>query len=79
MSLHTNDAENDRRDRAKKRPIRAGTRSHLGQRRWDTFASLKKTCRKLGVSFWAFLIDRVSGTHTVPPLPALIQARAASP
>jgi Transposase IS66 family len=79
VPLHTNDAERDLRDRVKKRHISAGTRSDLGRRSWDTFASLKKTCRKLGVSFWAFIIDRVSGANTLPPLPALIQARAASP
>ncbi|MGC1952088.1 MAG: transposase, partial [Gammaproteobacteria bacterium] len=67
------------RDRVKKRHISAGTRSDAGRCSWDMFASLKKTCRKLGVSFWTFLVDRVSGTQTFPPLPALIQARAASP
>ncbi|MGF1614481.1 MAG: hypothetical protein ACFCVA_11395 [Gammaproteobacteria bacterium] len=56
----------DLRNQAKKRPISAGTRSDPGRRSWDTFASLKKTCRKLGVSFWSFLVDRVSGTHTFP-------------
>ncbi len=29
-----------------------GTRSDDGRRCRDTFASLKKTCRKQGVSFW---------------------------
>lgn len=84
VPLHTNDAERDLRDRVKKRPISAGTRSDLGRRSWDTLASLKKTCRKLGVSFWAFIIAlrylrSVSGANTLPPLPVLIQARAASP
>jgi len=31
----------------------------LGRRCRDTFASLKKTCRKLGVSFWDYLNDRI--------------------
>ena len=79
VPLPTHDAENDRRARVKQRRIRAGTRSDAGRCRWESFASLKKTCRKPGVSFWTFLVDRVSGTQTVPPLPALIQARAASP
>jgi hypothetical protein len=79
VPLHTNDAERDLRHRVKKRPISAGPRSDRGRRSGDTFASLKKTCRKLAVSFGAFLIDRVSGPHTLPPLPALIHARAASP
>jgi hypothetical protein len=28
--------------------------------RRDTFISLKKTCRKLGVSFWDYLNDRIA-------------------
>ena len=56
-----------------------GTRSDLGQQCRDTFASLKKTCRKLGISFWAYLIDRVSRTNAIPPLAQLIEQRAASP
>ena len=31
----------------------------------DTFASLKKTCRKLGISFWLYLLDRVSLTNAI--------------
>ncbi len=42
----------------------------------NAFASLKKTCRKLGVSFWHYLNDRVSGSHTIPPLPEIIRQRA---
>jgi hypothetical protein len=40
--------------------------------------SLKRTCRKLGVSFWQYLTDRISHTYAIPPLPGLIQQRAAS-
>ena len=43
--------ESKSREWAKKRKISAGTRSELGRRRRDTFVSLKKTCRKLRVSF----------------------------
>ena len=31
-------------------------------------ASLKKTCRMLGVSFWAYLTDRLTNAGKVPPL-----------
>jgi hypothetical protein len=41
--------------------------------------SLKKTCRKLGVSFWSFLKDRVGAEGVIAPLPALIELRAQSP
>jgi hypothetical protein len=50
VPLHTHDSERDIRDYVKKRKVSGGTRSDLGRRCRDTFASLKKTCRKLGVS-----------------------------
>jgi len=73
IPLHNNLSEGDIREWAKKRKISAGTRSELGRRCRDTFISLKKTCRKLGVSFWRYPQDRIKGTHDIPTLPALIQ------
>lgn len=79
IPLHNNVSENDIRDFVKKRKISASTRSELGRRCRDTFLSLKKTCRKLGLSFRAFLHDRLSQTHTIAPLPALIRLAALGP
>jgi hypothetical protein len=73
IPLHTNGSETDIRDFVKKRKVSGGTRSDLGRQCRDTFASLKKTCRKLGVSFWQYLIDRVSHQNLIPPLPILIR------
>jgi hypothetical protein len=42
------------------RKINSDTRSDLSKRRRDGFASPKKTCRKLGVSFWDYLRDRIA-------------------
>ena len=42
----------------------------------DTFASLKKTCRELGVNFWAYLQDRVRGVGQIPRLADLIRQKA---
>jgi hypothetical protein len=68
LPLHNNLAENDIREYARLRKISAGTRSDLGRRCRDTFLSLKKTCRKLGIRFWEYLGDRLAGTHLIPPL-----------
>lgn len=76
IPLHNNLSESDIREWAKKRKISAGTRSELGRRCRDTFISLKKTCRKLGVSFLRYLQDRAGGTHEVLPLPDLIRHAA---
>jgi hypothetical protein len=76
LPLHTNASETDIRDYVKVRKISGGTRSDVGRQCRDTFASLKKTCRKLGVSFWAYLTDRLAGSGHVPPLADLIRQRA---
>jgi hypothetical protein len=76
IPLQNNLSERDIREYVKKRKISGSTRSENGRRCRDTFASLKKTCRKLGVSFWNYLKDRFSGSNTIPQLPELIQQRA---
>ncbi len=44
-------SEQDNREFVTKRKISGSTRSNEGRRCRDTFASLKKTCRKLGIRF----------------------------
>jgi hypothetical protein len=80
IPLHTNGSETDIRDYVKKRKISGGTRSEEGRRCRDTFISLKKTCRKLGISFWQYLADRLDiGDHAIAPLPDIVRERAAAP
>lgn len=76
IPLHNNASENDIREYVKKRKISGGTRSPDGRKSRDTFTSLKKTCRKLGVSFWKFLNDRVSGENSIDSLPIIMWDRA---
>jgi hypothetical protein len=76
IPLHTNLSESHLRDYVKKRKISGSTRSALGREARDTFASLKKTCRELGVSFWAYLQDRVRGMGQLPRLAELIRRKA---
>ena len=77
VPLHNNLSEGDIREYVKKRKISGGTRSDAGRRCRDTFTSLKKTCRKLGLSFWDYLYDRVSKARKITPLPELIRAISA--
>jgi Transposase IS66 family len=79
VPLHNNGMESDIRGYVKVRKISGSTRSTNGRRCRDTFASLKKTCRKLGVNFWAYLKDRIRGVGKIAWLSALIRARAAEP
>jgi Transposase IS66 family len=76
VPLHNNVAEGDIREYVSIRKVSAGTRSDLGRRCRDTFASLKKTCRKLEVPFWDYLLDRLTGAAKVPRLTALIRSKA---
>jgi hypothetical protein len=76
VPLHTNLSEGHLRDYVKKRKISGSTRSESGRAARDTFASLKKTCRRLGVSFWAYLQDRVRGAGQIPRLAVLICQKA---
>ena len=71
--MHNNLSERDIRDYVKKRKISGSTRSDKGRQCRDTFASLKKTCRKHGISFWEYLKDRVSRVNELLPLPDVIR------
>lgn len=79
IPLHNNGAENAIREYVKKRKISGSTRSESGRQCRDTFASLKKTCRKLGVSFWQYLKDRIENTGLIPDLSDLIRQQALKP
>lgn len=68
LPLHNNLSENDIREYARLRKISGGTRSDEGRRCRDTFMSLKKTCRKLGISFRDYLRDRLTGAGQIPLL-----------
>lgn len=75
LPLHNNAAETDIREFVTRRKISGGTRSAAGRLARDTFVGLKKTCRKLGVSFWHFLNSRSSSDDSVLPLPQLIRLK----
>jgi len=79
IPLHNNSAENAIREYVKKRKISGSTRSETGRQCRDTFTSSKKTCRKLGISFWQYLQDRIEGLGLVPGLPDLIRQQALAP
>ncbi|HSR50277.1 MAG TPA: transposase [Acidobacteriota bacterium] len=76
VPLHNNLSENDIREQVSRRKVSGGTRSESGRRCRDTFLSLKKTCRKHRISFWAFLKDRITQAGEVPPLADLIRQAA---
>jgi hypothetical protein len=70
--LHNNLSECDIREYVKRRKISGSTRSDDGRQCRDTFASLKKTALKLKVSFWDYLVDRMTQKMQISWLPDLI-------
>jgi hypothetical protein len=76
ISLHNNPVELEARQRVRKRDVSFGPRTPDGVRAWDTFMSLVATTRKLGISFYAYIHDRISKSNKIPPLASLIEARA---
>ena len=73
LPLHNNLSESQIREHVKRRKISGGTRSDAGRQSRDTFASLKKTCRQHGFSFWGYLKDRLMGTGSIPRLSDVIK------
>ena len=76
IPLHNNSAELDARQRVRKRKISFGPRVAEGTRAWDTFMSLAGTTRKLGVNFYRYINDRISGANQIPQLSSIIEERA---
>ena len=76
IPLHNNPAELGARARVRKRDVSFGPRTHEGAMAWDTFMTLAATATKLGVSFYHYIHDRISGTSQMPSLADLIGGRA---
>jgi hypothetical protein len=79
IPLHTNASENDLRACVIKRKISGGTMSADGRVARDVMLGLLKTCRKLRLSFFDYLGDRLglnAGQPRIPPLANLVTQAA---
>lgn len=76
IPLHNNPVELEARQRVRKRDVSFGPRTQDGVKAWDTFMSLAATTRKLGLSFYEYVHDRISKMNQIPSLASLIEARA---
>lgn len=75
VPLHNNSAELGARQRVRKRDVSFGPRSESGRVAWDAFMTVAETAKKLGVSFYQYVWDRVSQTNSMPSLADIIRAR----
>jgi len=76
LPLHNNASELGVRQRVRKRDVSFGPRTEDGLRAWDTFATLAETTKKLSVSFYHYLNDRISDANQISPLANLASLRA---
>ena len=76
LPLHNNAAELGVRQRVRKRDVSFGPRTQAGVRAWDTFATLAATSKKLGVSFYQYIHDRISGANQIPSMADLVTKAA---
>jgi hypothetical protein len=76
IPLHNNPAELDGRRRVRKRVVSYGPRSEHGIKGWDTMQTVLGTAKKLGVSCFQYIRDRISGAGKMPALADLIHEKA---
>jgi hypothetical protein len=76
MPLHNNPAELGARQRVRKRDVSFGPRTQDGVQAWDTFMTLAETAKKLGVSFYAYIHDRISQSYKLPNLADMIRQQS---
>ena len=78
VPLHNNASELGARVSARRRDVSLHSRSERGARAMDIFTTIVQTSKKLGVSAFAYLRDRLSGALQLPSLAEAIQQAAAS-
>ena len=76
LPLHNNEAELGARVQARVRDVSYQTRSDSGTKIKDTFMTINQTAKKLGVSFYDYVHDRVTGLFKLPSLADLILQKA---
>jgi len=76
VPLHNNSSENGARIVKRRLDVSLQTVSDEGTKAMDTMMSVVETCRKLGVSAYKFIYDRVTGEYKMPSLAEMIRARA---
>jgi hypothetical protein len=75
LPLHNNDAELGARAQVRKRDVSLHTMTKDGTKANDTFMTIVQTAKKLGVSAYDYIHDRVSKNFDMPSLSALIKAK----
>jgi hypothetical protein len=78
IPLHNNRSENGVRVQKRREDVSLQTKTDEGTKAKDTMMSIVETCKKLGVSAFKFINDRVAQKFEFPTLAKLIRMRAES-
>jgi hypothetical protein len=73
VPLHNNASELLARVSARRRDVSLHSKSVRGARSMDIFTSIVQTCKKLGVSAYEYLRDRLQGQNEFPTLAEMIE------
>jgi len=76
LPLHNNTAELGARYQARHRDINLQTKNKKGTDAKDTFATIVQTARKLKVTFFDYIKDRISKKYEMPSLASLISQKS---
>ena len=75
VPLHNNLSENGVREMVIKRKISGGVKTKEGIKAWENNMSISATCKKLGVSFYVYMVGVFSKNSTID-LPAMIRSKS---
>jgi hypothetical protein len=76
LPLHNNPAELAARTIVQRRNISYATQTCEGTKAMDIFMSLVATTRKLGISFFEYMNDRISHLGNIPSLGMIIRQQS---
>ncbi len=75
LPLHNNASELAARSQVRKRDVSLHAITQEGTEANDTFLSIVETCKKLGISAYEFIFDRIKQSSNIPPLAQLIREK----
>ena len=78
IPLHNNASELAARAQVRKRDVSLHTITQEGTQANDTFLTITQTCKKLGVSAYEYIFDRVSKAFKLPSLAQIIREKTIS-
>ena len=77
VPLHNNLSENGARVEKRRQDVSLQTKTDEGTKAKDTMMSIVETCKKLGISGYKFIHDRINKQFKMPSLAEMIKAKAA--